>query len=93
MNSAMVSKELGGINECLLIFLPEDFVFKLIITNLFVKMLIFFFSSDFDLALLKQAGTGSNYMPVLPWSLIVCRLTGDLSGTRWACRSLLICSF
>lgn len=83
----MVSKELGGIDECLLMFLPKHFDFQSIITTLLFKMLGFFpllFSSDFDLTLLKHACTGSNYIPVPPCCLIVCRLTGDLSRTRWA---------
>lgn len=67
----------GGIDECLLMFLPKHFDFRPIITNLLLKMLGLFpllFLSDFDLTLLKHACTGSNYIPVPPSSLIVCRL-------------------
>lgn len=66
----MVSVDIGGMGDCWYFF-PQYFVFKLIITNLSVKILIFFFFlSDFDLALLKQVGSVSNYAPITPGSLI-----------------------
>lgn len=33
-------------------------------------LIFFFFLSDFDLALLKQVGSVSNYEPITPGSLI-----------------------